>query len=384
VGKKKLIVVWPYRFRDFDWQRFELDHLAPHVEIHVHELIEALTPEFVVAYANQSENPAVQRFSSLKDWRREFKRVSKNSVVFSHVRPINLKSTLICWTLRRSKSKIVGFSTGGVPFSDFRVDVEKVDLPRSVKNMLHFFRRNALAIFMPDCVVVGGTEEVARVRRDNPNKTSVVLASSSDYSNSQKWRSLNNLNSKAGVYLDTGFPGFPRDEIVEGIREQVAPEAWYPQLDRFIGFVEGCLRSSVVIAIHPKHIGRDHKPMFQHRETVGGKTAELVASSSYVIATNSTSISFAVAFDKPLLLVTSDQIQNGRDQYKASLITNISRETGARVFNIDREYSEEELRAAMVIDRAKRESYKRKYLTSRTDDKPNYQVLLDEVIDATE
>ncbi|MFM8001246.1 MAG: hypothetical protein ACKPAJ_02365, partial [Actinomycetota bacterium] len=95
------------------------------------------------------------------------------------------------------------------------------------------------------------------------------------------------------------------------------------------------------------------------------------------------SISFAVAFDKPLLLVTSDQIQNGRDQYTASLIMNISRETGARVFNIDREYSAEELRAAMVIDRAKRESYKRKYLTSRTDDKPNYQVLLDEVINAT-
>ncbi|MFM8954679.1 MAG: hypothetical protein ACKOH9_02670, partial [Actinomycetota bacterium] len=80
MAKKKLIVVWPYRFRDFDWQRFELDHLAPHVEIHVHELIEALTPAFVVAYANQSENPAVQRFSSLKDWRREFKRVSKNAV----------------------------------------------------------------------------------------------------------------------------------------------------------------------------------------------------------------------------------------------------------------------------------------------------------------
>ena len=107
MGKKKLIVIWPYRFRDFDWQRFELDDLAPHVEIHVHELIDALTPEFGTAYANQSENPAVKRFASLKEWRKEFKKISEDAIVFNHVRPINLKSTLICATLRRSGANVI-------------------------------------------------------------------------------------------------------------------------------------------------------------------------------------------------------------------------------------------------------------------------------------
>jgi len=50
------------------------------------------------------------------------------------------------------------------------------------------------------------------------------------------------------------------------------------------------------------------------------------------------------------------------------------------IFNIDREYSEQEIRAALVIDHEKYESYKQKYLTSRIDGKPNYQVLLEEVI----
>jgi phage-related protein len=122
--------------------------------------------------------------------------------------------------------------------------------------------------------------------------------------------------------------------------------------------------------------------MFGSRLTAGGQTPEMVAKCSLVIATNSTSISYAVAFAKPLILMTSDQIQNGRDQYKASLIANIAKETGAKIFNIDREYTEQELRDALVIDHAKRESYKRKYLTSRTDGKPNYRVLLDEVINA--
>jgi len=380
VGKKILIVIWPYRFRDFDWQRFELDFLVPHVEIHVHELIDALTPEFGAAFANQSENPAVKRFASLKEWRTEFKKISENAIVFNHLRPINLKSTLICATLRRSGVSVVGFSTGGVPFSDFRLDPERRDLPKSLKKALHFFRRNLLLIFVPNKVVVGGTEEVDRVRRDYPRSTQRVLANSSDFSNSLCFSLSSDTSKLTAVYLDTGFPGFPRDEVIEKIVEQVDGQDWYPKLDKFFGFIERELENKVEIAIHPKHVGRDHQPMFGGRSSVGGKTPELVKNASLVIATNSTSISYAVAFAKPLILVTSNQIQNGRDQYKASLIANIATETGARIFNIDREYTEQDLRKAMVIDHAKYESYKRKYLTSRTDGKPNYQVLLDEVI----
>ena len=384
MGKKKLIVVWPYRFRDFDWQRFELEQLLQNVEVHVHELIDALTPEFAAAYANQSERPEVKRFSSLKDWHREFKKVSKDSVIFTHVRPINLQAALICLRIRLSGSKVVGFSTGGVPFSDFRLSPDRREFPHAVKRVLHFARRNILAPLMPGRVLVGGSEEVARVSRDYPRSTLSVLANSSDYSTCLRLGNSGIESQKSATYLDTGFPGFPRDEVIEKIVEQVSGATWYPKLSSFFDLIESVLALKVVIAIHPKHVGRDHQPMFGSRSTIGGQTPELVSKCSLVIATNSTSISYAVAFAKPLILMTSDQIQNGRDQYKASLIANIAKETGAKIFNIDREYTEKELREALVIDHAKRESYKRKYLTSRTDDKPNYQVLLDEVINVVD
>jgi hypothetical protein len=384
VDKKKLIVIWPYRFRDFDWQRFELEYLSQHVEVHVHELIDALTPEFAAAYANQSEHPSVKRFSSLKEWRREFKKISKDAVIFTHVRPINLQSARICLILRNSGARIVGFSTGGVPFSDFRLNPGKREFPDTVKRILHFARRNLLAILMPDQVVVGGSEEVARMRRDYPRSTLQFLANSSDYSNTLRLNEDVIDTQNLAIFLDTGFPGFPRDEIVEKIVEQVSGTDWYPKINQFFKFVELTLATRVDIAMHPKHVGRNHQPMFGSRLTIGGQTPEMVAKCSLVIATNSTSISYAVVFAKPLILVTSDQIQNGRDQYKASLIANIAKETGAKIFNIDREYTEQELRDALVIDHAKRESYKRKYLTSRTDGKPNYQVLLDEVINAAD
>ena len=122
--KRKLVVVWPYRFRDFDWQRFELEFLSEHLEVHVHELIDALTPEFSAAYANKSESIYVVRFSSVKQWRREFKKISKDAVVFSHLRPVNFRLFITCFRMRMSGAKVVAFSTGGVSFSSVRVNPE--------------------------------------------------------------------------------------------------------------------------------------------------------------------------------------------------------------------------------------------------------------------
>jgi hypothetical protein len=379
VGKKKLIVIWPYRFRDFDWQRFELDYFAPHVEIHVHELIDALTPEFGAAYANQSENPAVKRFTSLKEWRTEFKKISENAIVFNHVRPIDLKSTLICATLRRSAAKIVGFSVGGVPNYASADGVGQKHLEMMLKKLFHFFKRNAPSMASAQIVLVGGSEEVLRVKRDFFRTTKICVANSSDFSMTIKSTSKPQLQRVEAVFLDTGFPGFLRDELLSGKPELVKASEWYPNLMKFFHFVETNVGLETIIASHPKHDGRDHSEFFGARKIVGGQTLGLVRSSQLVIATNSTSISFAVAFSKPLILVTCDAIEQAQ-QPKKFEIRSCSVETGARIFNIDREYTEQDLREAMVIDHAKYESYKRKYLTSRTDGKPNYQVLLDEVI----
>jgi hypothetical protein len=351
VAKKKLIVVWPYRFRDFDWQRFELEQLSQHVEVHVHELIDALTPEFAEAYANQADRAEVKRFSSLKEWRQEFKKVSQDAIVFTHVRPINFKSTLVCLTVSRANPKTVGFLLGGavVPGVSGNVLANATDL--KLKSLYHFLRRNLLATAMPCFVAVAGTETESRARRDFSRKTKPIQLGSFDYSQFLLARKASGSIFNAAVYLDTGFPGFPRDEVLTGRTELIAAKDWYPNLGKFFSFVEKTLQYRVDIAIHPKHVGRDHSPLFGVRTCLGGQTASLVAERKLVIATNSTAISFAICFDKPLILVWSDLIASGVDARKKSFIENFAQETGARIFNIDREYTEQELRDALVIDK---------------------------------
>ncbi|NBU60582.1 MAG: hypothetical protein EBS27_02240 [Actinobacteria bacterium] len=383
MAKKKLIVVWPYRFREFDWQRFELEQLSQHAEVHVHELIDALTPEFGAAYANQSERPEVKRFSSLKEWRREFKRVSNDSIIFTHVRPINFQSARICLTLRLSGNKVVGFSTGGVPNYASVSDFRELRIDKFLAMIFHFMKRNAFSFVSPDVVLVGGTEEEKRTRRDYSRRALLIFGNSSDYSQTLLIPQISIDFEYKSVFLDTGFPGFVRDELLAGDVEEILPRQWYPRVNNFFDFLDEYFGASTLIAIHPKHVGMDHSVFFGSRPVIGGKTMQLVSGSGLVIATNSTAISYSVAFEKPLILVTCDAIEKSNQRKKLE-IRNCAMETGAKIFNIDRQYTAQELRDALVIDHAKRESYKRKYLTSRTDDKPNYQVLLDEVINAVD
>ena len=380
--KQKLIVVWPYRFRDFDWQRFELEFLSEHLEVHIHELIDALTPEFAAAYANQSESTHVTRFSSLKQWRQEFNKISKDAIVFSHIKPTNFRLMRVCRTMSRSTSLVVGFVVGGAVVPSSSDGGKFQTLVRFLKISYHFGRRNLLRRWSPKLVVSGGSESHGFIKRDFPRTSKIIAANSSDYSQFLRSNRVKVVRENAAVYLDTGFPGFPRDELLKGRSEKILAENWYPNLSKFFSQVEDSLEIKIDIAVHPKHIGRDHREFFGNRKSLSGQTDSLVAARELVIATNSTAISYAISYNKPLILVWSDLIESGIDPRKRSFILNFSLATGATIFNIDREYSEQELREALVIDHGKYESYKQKYLTSRTDGKPNYQVILEEIINA--
>ena len=380
--KQKLIVVWPYRFRDFDWQRFELEFLSEHLEVHIHELIDALTPEFAAAYANQSESTHVTRFSSLKQWRQEFNKISKDAIVFSHIKPTNFRLMRVCRTMSRSTSLVVGFVVGGAVVPSSSDGGKFQTLVRFLKISYHFGRRNLLRRWSPKLVVSGGSESHGFIKRDFPRTSKIIAANSSDYSQFLRSNRVKVVKENAAVYLDTGFPGFPRDELLKGRSEKILAENWYPNLSKFFSQVEDSLEIKIDIAVHPKHIGRDHREFFGNRKSLSGQTDSLVAARELVIATNSTAISYAISYNKPLILVWSDLIESGIDPRKRSFILNFSLATGATIFNIDREYSEQELREALVIDHGKYESYKQKYLTSRTDGKPNYQVILEEIINA--
>ena len=107
------------------------------------------------------------------------------------------------------------------------------------------------------------------------------------------------------VFLDDYLPAHP-DLIILGLRT-VSSELYYNNINHFFRLLEKKMHAKVVVAAHPKSDYSDNP--FENRKIFKYKTIELVKNCKFVIAQSSTSISFAVLYNKPLLFIYDNQLK---------------------------------------------------------------------------
>ena len=119
---------------------------------------------------------------------------------------------------------------------------------------------------------------------------------------------LNDSCKITGVFLDQYFPFHP-DLLYQGIENPRSPDNYYPNVCNFFKTLEKNMNTAIVIAAHPKSDYENLPDYFCGRTIIKGKTARLVRESSFVIAHSSTAINFAVLYHKPIVFITTDDIQ---------------------------------------------------------------------------
>jgi hypothetical protein len=114
------------------------------------------------------------------------------------------------------------------------------------------------------------------------------------------------------VFLDEAFPLHP-DWFTTGapVNPYPEPREYYRELDRMLAIIESRARRHVVIAAHPRVDYGSSPDFFNGRRVVQGKTAELVAGASLVLAHGSTSVNFAVLFGKPVVFLMPEKVRRG-------------------------------------------------------------------------
>ena len=70
--ENQIIIIYPYRFREFDRNRFEVEYLKRYTNVVIHELIDTLHQHFSAAYHEVDRTNDVIRFSTLLGWRKEY------------------------------------------------------------------------------------------------------------------------------------------------------------------------------------------------------------------------------------------------------------------------------------------------------------------------
>lgn len=122
-------------------------------------------------------------------------------------------------------------------------------------------------------------------------------------------------NSEDGnyiVFIDQYEPFHPDSNLL-GLKKVITPNLYYDELNAYFSIVEEKYNCKVVIAAHPKAEKYKNKNYYAGREVYFGKTVDLVRNAKGVIFHNSTSVSCAIIFNKPVLQVYTSQMKESND-----------------------------------------------------------------------
>lgn len=171
------------------------------------------------------------------------------------------------------------------------------------------------------------------------------------------------------VFLDDYLPFHPDFQI--GNVPKIDPERYYVALNNFFDQVESVTRRPVVIAAHPK--ARYEKNPFSRRKVIFGKTHRLVKIASLVLAHQSTAVSFAVIFKKPLLLLFSNEMR-AADYYVYALMLGTSQILGCPLIDFTQTTSPSNFQ--IQVDKSRYSEYYRRYLSNSNDPRSSAEIVV--------
>ena len=109
------------------------------------------------------------------------------------------------------------------------------------------------------------------------------------------------------IFLDSNIL-FNTDFKIHKTRKPISENSYIKQINIFFEGIEKDLQKKIIIAANPKSNVKKISKIFNNRKVLINKTFDLIRESKLVIAHKSTAISFAVLLKKPILFITSNEI----------------------------------------------------------------------------
>ncbi|MDE2495179.1 MAG: hypothetical protein KGL97_14860 [Alphaproteobacteria bacterium] len=174
------------------------------------------------------------------------------------------------------------------------------------------------------------------------------------------------------VYIDEDC-AYHTDFIHDHIRPFVTAEKFYPALMQFFKSFEERTGLEVAIAAHPRSRWDIHSELLAGRTPEYGRTAELIRSAKLAFTHASTSISFAVLYQVPLVFLTSNEMEDSLYREEVRLRKDYF---GAPLVNIDKtDDSSYDLRCLETVNATAYDAYRELYVKKiGTPELPSWEV----------
>jgi hypothetical protein len=396
LNSRKFIILYPYQFNDFLWKKRELDHLEEYIEIEVWDLTRVLNRRFSkLIYRPLTHNNRIIYFKNLLQvvyyiYKNIYKS-TKRVYLFDKTTITNLSSLavriIINTVISIKNIKALSEYNPGHPLPSFYTKdnffkkSKKIIFDYIYPNLslifLIYFVKNLPFQFLNKILPPRSSFLLVGCTSYKMTSNQVLYGHSWDFSEfliqSTDCKKLDYNHEAFIVMLEGATPYFHDDKALTGSKEMLSVEVWYPLLNKFFEVIESKFESPVKVLGHYKSNFDSPSKVFDNREVFYFQTLDLVRKSKFVITTDSSSISFAVLFRKPILFIYSNQLK--RDKLLMRQIETHARILGTEPININD--IPKNLDSYLAVDKEKYFEYENKYLTSKYSQKPNYQIMLE-------
>lgn len=395
--KIKFIFLAPYRFKKFDIDRYEIKFFKKKFNIEIHDFSKLLYPHFNSSFKqNYATDKEIKIFKSFEKWKNYIHKIKKSNYKIFALNLLAIdsyKAFKILFFIKSMNIKRMDFLNFGIPYYSHEKNLISVFehyklkfreliyrtrfLIGNLKSKINqYFFNNIISIFFnikPDYLFTAGKKFL----NDKKKKCIIVKGNSWDYSRYVRELKKNKknikINSDYAVFLANSGPKYPTDSHLYKTKVTESVKNWYGGLNRFFNNLENKFDLKVIIATHPKAKFEKKIPYLGNRRAYKNSAMELVKNCKYVITHQSTSLSYATIYKKPIFFIYTNETKKNPGVFKYNKF--LSKLLVGKLINMNN-YSKNNINHFKINNlKTKYNNYIKNYLTSRLDKKANFEII---------
>jgi len=229
---------------------------------------------------------------------------------------------------------------------------------KSIKILILIITRKILLKFLnTDVFIHLVSGKLSRIRSEKLYGKNFQLKSHSfDYNiyleNISKKKYLDKI-----VFIDQDWP-LPFELVIRGGKKFVTFDNYWKSLNLFFDYLENKFNKEVIIARHPR--GKKNIKI-SNKKIVYNFTDQLIKYSFLNITHTSNAIQFALLYKKPLLIISTNELEQNQDTAAYSDMLALSKSLNKSVLNIER-FSEPQLLKEMKVNNQIYNTYINNYI----------------------
>jgi len=397
IKKNKIIILTRFKFKKFDLDRYEIKFFKKKFNVEIHDFSKLLYPHYNSSFTeNYAIDEAIKKFKSVEKWKKHIHKIRKfnNSKVFvlNLLTVDSLKTFKILRFIKTNNFKRIDFLNFGLPeysheknlisiFEHYKLKCKQLFyrtrfLIGNLKFILNQYFFNKIAgIFVdikPEYLFVAGKKFLDSKKSDSY----CIKGNSWDYSrylrDLKKNKKTINVKSNYAVFLANPGPKYPTDSKLYKTKITETVKNWYGSLDKFFYNLEQKLGIKVIVATHPKAKYEKKIKNLSNRQAYKNIAMELVKNCKYVITHQSTALSYATIYKKPIFFIYTNETKNNPGLFKYNNF--LSKLLVGKFINLNN-YSKNDINFKVENLKKKYNYYIKNYLTCRSDKKTNYEII---------